>query len=248
MSKIAVIGGTGLTRLDDFKLDEQKTVITRWGEPSAPLSFGQLAGCPVVFLPRHGNSHHLPPHKINYRANIQALKDVGIQSIIAVAAVGAIDAELGAADIVIPDQLIDYTWGRSSTFYEDTNTPVTHIDFSWPYSQQLRQQLIDTASNNMIPVVEQGVYGCTQGPRLETAAEINRMERDGCTLVGMTGMPEAALARELELDYACCAVIANAAAGKSPEEISMEEIEQNLRIGMKNVYRLLNFFVADFSD
>lgn len=248
MTKIAIIGGTGLTRLDDFKLDEQNTVTTRWGDPSAPLSFGQLAGYPVVFLPRHGNSHHLPPHKINYRANIQALKDTGIQSIIAVAAVGAIDPELGAADIVIPDQIIDYTWGRSSTFYEDSMTPVTHIDFSWPYSQQLRQRLIQTANDNMIPIVEQGVYGCTQGPRLETAAEIIRMERDGCTLVGMTGMPEAALARELEMDYACCAVIANAAAGKSSDQISMEDIEETLRIGMKNVYRLLNFFVADFSD
>ena len=244
MSTIAIIGGSGLTKLDDFNLSHQETIDTPWGKPSAPLFFGNLAGKQIIFLPRHGTEHNIAPHKINYRANIWALKQSGIQAIIAVAAVGGIHAEVTPASIVIPDQIIDYSWGRASTFFEDPHTPVIHIDFSWPYSETLRKQLISSANTSNISIIPQGVYGCTQGPRLETAAEIARIERDGCTLVGMTGMPEAALARELEIDYACCAIVANAAAGKTDQVITMDEIQKHLGTGITNTNQLLKACLA----
>jgi len=247
MATIAIIGGTGLTRLEDFKLDRRQVMNTPWGKPSSPLLYGNLDETQVIFLPRHGAEHRLAPHKINYRANIWALRDAGVKSIIAVAAVGGIHPQATPASLIIPDQLIDYTWGRPSTFFEDANAPVAHIDFSWPYSEKLRAQLISAASHCSVSVIANGVYGCTQGPRLETAAEIIRMERDGCTLVGMTGMPEAALARELEMDYACCAVVANAAAGKTDRQISMTEIEKHLNNGMKNVARLLQAVASELN-
>ncbi|MEE9411438.1 MAG: S-methyl-5'-thioinosine phosphorylase [Methylococcales bacterium] len=244
MVTIAIIGGSGLTKLDDFTLDHQETINTPWGQPSAPLFYGNLAGMQIVFLPRHGTNHSIAPHKINYRANTWALKQVGIQSIIAIAAVGGIHVDAVPASIVIPDQIIDYSWGRASTFFEDPQTPVTHIDFSWPYSETLREQIIRAANISNISIIPNGVYGCTQGPRLETAAEITRMEKDGCTLVGMTGMPEAVLARELEMDYTCCAVVANTAAGKTDQVITMSAIEKHLSTGISNTYRLLNAFLA----
>ena len=244
MSTIAIIGGSGLTQLDNFTLSHQETIETPWGKPSAPLFFGDLAGKQIIFLPRHGTEHSIAPHKINYRANIWALNYTGVQSIIAVAAVGGIHTEAQPTSIVIPDQIIDYSWGRASTFFEDLQTPVTHIDFSWPYSETLRNKLISAANKSDIFVIPSGVYGCTQGPRLETAAEIIRMERDGCTLVGMTGMPEAALARELEMDYACCAVVANTAAGKTDQVITMDEIQKHLNTGIHNTYQLLQAFLS----
>jgi 5'-deoxy-5'-methylthioadenosine phosphorylase len=244
MSTIAIIGGSGLTKLEDFTLDHQETIDTPWGKPSAPLLYGSLAGKQIIFLPRHGTEHNIAPHKINYRANTWALNQAGIKSIIAVAAVGGIHAEATPASIVIPDQIIDYSWGRSSTFFEDPQTPVTHIDFSWPYSESLRNQLITAAKTSNISIIPKGVYGCTQGPRLETAAEIARMERDGCTLVGMTGMPEAALARELDMDYACCAIIANTAAGKTDQVITMDEIQKHLSAGINKTCQLLKALLA----
>ncbi len=244
MSTIAIIGGSGLTQLDNFTLSHQETIETPWGKPSAPLFFGNLAGKQIIFLPRHGTEHSIAPHKINYRANIWALNHTGVQSIIAIAAVGGIHTDAQPASIVIPDQIIDYSWGRASTFFEDLQTPVTHIDFSWPYSETLRNKLISAANKSDIFVIPSGVYGCTQGPRLETAAEIIRMERDGCTLVGMTGMPEAALARELEMDYACCAVVANTAAGKTDQVITMDEIQKHLNTGIHNTYQLLQAFLS----
>ncbi|MEE9345353.1 MAG: S-methyl-5'-thioinosine phosphorylase [Methylococcales bacterium] len=243
MSTIAIIGGSGLTQLGGFILSHQEIIETPWGDPSAPLFFGSLAGKQIIFLPRHGAEHSIAPHKINYRANIWALNQAGVQSIIAIAAVGGIHSEAQPASIVIPDQIIDYSWGRASTYFEDPQTPVTHIDFSWPYSESLRKKLINTAKNSGISVIPSGVYGCTQGPRLETAAEIVRMEKDGCTLVGMTGMPEAALARELEINYVCCAVVANIAAGKTDQVITMDEIEKHLHTGINNTYQLLQAFL-----
>ncbi|HFD11689.1 MAG TPA: S-methyl-5'-thioinosine phosphorylase [Crenotrichaceae bacterium] len=245
MSAIAIIGGSGLAQLESFSLDHKEVIETPWGEPSAPLFFGSLAGRQIIFLPRHGADHSIPPHKINYKANIWALNQAGVTEIVAIAAVGGIHADAQPASLVIPDQVIDYSWGRASTFFEDPHTPVTHIDFSWPYSQKLREQLIDAANNCSVPNISHGVYGCTQGPRLETAAEITRMERDGCTLVGMTGMPEACLARELDIDYACCAVVANMAAGKTDQPISMAEIEKYLRTGIRYTAQVLSVFLAE---
>ncbi len=242
MTLTAIIGGTGLTRLPGFEIQRREKVSTVWGEPSSDLIHGRLHGAEIVFIARHGESHTLPPHRINYRANIQALKDTGAGSIIAAAAVGGIRADMGPAKLAVPSQIIDYTAGRASTFFEDDLDHVVHIDFTYPYTRALRERLLDAGFRAGLRVIDGGVYGCTQGPRLETPAEIARMERDGCDLVGMTGMPEAALARELEIDYASCAIVANWAAGKTAQEITMPEIEENLARGIADFAKLLEAF------
>ena len=244
MSFLAIIGGTGLTRLPEFEIIRREKVATPYGDPSADLTFGKLYGQDIVFLARHGEKHAVPPHRINYRANIWALKQSGANGILAVAAVGGIRADMAPGKIAIPGQLIDYTYGRAHTFFEDDLDHVIHIDFTQPYSPQLREKLLNAAAVAGLSVIDGGVYGCTQGPRLETPAEITRMERDGCDLVGMTGMPEAALAREAGMDYACCAVVANWAAGRGHEEISMPEIEANLARGMADLSLLLKSLFA----
>lgn len=236
---IGIIGGSGLRQLPDLRGVREEQVDTPYGMSSAPLIHGEFAGRSVIFLARHGAGHTLPPHLINYRANIYALKSAGVNAIIAVAAVGGITIEMRPQRLVIPDQIIDYTYGRAHTFFEGGDTAVTHVDFTRPYDQSLRQQLITAAETAEIDMVSHGVYGATQGPRLETAAEIDRMERDGCDIVGMTGMPEAALARELALPYACCAVVVNRAAGRGAATITPQEIEAHLNSGMTQVVALL---------
>ncbi len=243
MTRLAIIGGSGLTRLAEFQIRERRRFDTPYGTPSADLTFGTLFGHELVFLARHGDAHTLPPHRINYRANLWALHQAGASSIVAVAAVGGIRSDMAPGRLAIPDQIVDYTYGRSHTFFEDDLQHVTHIDFTRPYDPGLRERLLAAGHAANLRMVDGGVYGCTQGPRLETAAEIVRMERDGCDLVGMTGMPEAALARELETPYACCAVIANWAAGKTEREISMAEIEVFLAQGMTDLHRLLAQFL-----
>lgn len=239
MSKLAIIGGTGLDEIPDLEITHREVCHTPFGEPSAALTHGRISGHEVVFLPRHGASHMIPPHLVNYRANLWALKHVGVQTILGVAAVGGITSEMAPARIVIPDQIIDYTFGREHTIFDNDLSHVTHIDFTNPYCEELRQSLIEAGRLSGVNPVSGGIYGATQGPRLETAAEILRMERDGCDMVGMTGMPEAALAREFNLCYACCAVISNWAAGKMEQSINMKEIEKNLIQGMELVKTLL---------
>ena len=239
----AIIGGTGLTQLNELVIQERECLTTPYGDPSSDLMFGKLHGREIVFLARHGDPARFPPHKVNYQANLWALKTAGATHILAVAAVGGITPSMAPSSIVIPDQIIDYTYGRAHTFFADNLKHVTHIDFTHPYTPALRQRLLTAANHAGVAVVDGGVYGCTQGPRLETPAEITRMERDGCDLVGMTGMPEAALARELGLDYACCAVVANWAAGKQAGEITMPEIEANLQQGMNDLGQILRHWV-----
>ncbi len=243
MTKLAIIGGTGLTQLSNLNSLSRKRVETPYGMPSAEFVTGEFNGKEVVFLARHGNPHSIAPHKINYRANIWGLKQLGVEEIIAVAAVGGITAAMQPAHIAIPDQVLDYSYGREHTFFADGKLPLTHVDFTWPYTPALRQQLLAAAAQVGISITPTGTYGCTQGPRLESIAEIKRMEQDGCDVVGMTGMPEAALARELGIDYAAIAVIANWAAGKSDGEITMAEIEANLHVGMANTATLLKAFI-----
>jgi 5'-methylthioinosine phosphorylase len=239
MPKLAIIGGTGLTKIEGLDITHREVVNTPFGAPSAPLVSGRLFGKDIYFLRRHGFRHTIPPHRINYRANIWALKQVGVEQVIAVAAVGGIGKQCFPARIVFPEQIVDYTYSRGHTYFEENLPEVTHIDFTEPYSKKLRKVLVSAAGIAKVEALTSGVYGVTQGPRLETAAEIDKLERDGCTLVGMTGMPEAALARELELDYACCAVVANWAAGRGQGEITMDEIQANLKISMENVRKLL---------
>jgi 5'-methylthioinosine phosphorylase len=236
---LAIIGGTGLTQIDQLTITGEQSLDTPYGAPSAPFVFGELDGKQLVFLARHGNPHRIPPHKINYRANIWGLKQLGVTEIIAVAAVGGITEAMAPAQIAIPDQIIDYSYGREHTFFADDLEHVTHIDFSFPYTQNLRNRLIAAAQHINLSVSTSGTYACTQGPRLETATEIRRLKNDGCDLVGMTGMPEAALAKELDLAYANISVVANWGAGILDTEITMAEIEQNLIVGMDNAIKLL---------
>ena len=235
----AIIGGSSLTEFEGLTIDHREVMRTEFGEPSGPLTFGQLGGKDIVFLSRHGPEHIIPPHRVNYRANMVALKQLGVGQIIAVNAVGGIDQGLKAVDLVVPDQIIDYTYSRDHTFFDSEHGPVKHVDFTYPFSEALRKVIIEIAHQQKISVTPNGTYAATQGPRFETAAEIDRMERDGATIVGMTGMPEAILARELGLGYAMIAVIANLAAGRSDGEISVTEIMENLSAGIDKTRILL---------
>lgn len=232
---LAFIGGTGLTRIAELNVRERRQVHTQWGAPSSDIVFGELGGQSVMFLARHGDPHALLPHQVNYRANMAALKDAGASAIIAVNAVGGIRADADSGVIVVPDQIIDYTHGRDATYFDQGTTPVVHVDFSWPFDSALRARLVAALAAVQAPFVDGGCYGATQGPRLETAAEIRRLEQDGCTIVGMTGMPEAVLARELELPYAMLSLVVNPAAGKVEGEITMAEIEAVIHRGMGKV-------------
>ena len=244
MNKIAIIGGTGLTSLAGVESTASREVDTPYGSPSSALSFGRIGDKDIIFLPRHGNPHNIAPHKINYRANIHALKENGVENIIAVNALGGITSEMRPGRIVIPKQIIDYTYDRKHTFFEDDLNEVTHIDFTNPYSTDLGKLLVSASLMSGLDVFIGGVYAATQGPRLETAAEINRLEKDGCDIVGMTGMPEAALARELNINYACLALVVNWAAGKSDEEITMAVIEKHLEEGIGKIKLVLEEFIT----
>ena len=235
MSNVAIIGGTGLTNIAELEITKREVVHTPYGEPSGPLTHGVLCGKEIIFIARHGYGHTIPPHKINYRANMWALKNVGVERVIAIAAVGGIAKNFPPKKLAIPDQIIDYTWSRKNTFFEEGLEEVVHVDFTYPYDEELRQILIKACQQAKVDYCDKGTYGATQGPRLETAAEINRCERDGCTMVGMTGMPEAVLARELGMAYATCAVSVNWAAGRSKDLITMAEIEKCLKEGMDNL-------------
>jgi 5'-methylthioadenosine phosphorylase len=222
-------------------------VRTPFGEPSGALTFGRIGCQDVVFLARHGYGHTIPPHRVNYRANLWALgREAGAEGIISVASVGGIRANLAPGTLVIPHQIIDYTWGRQVTFHESNGSEVVHIDFTEPYDGPLRQRLLAAALKAGEAIVEDGVYAATQGPRLETAAEINRLERDGADMVGMTGMPEASLARELDVPYAALCVVANWAAGRggNSHAISFAEIEETVQQSLGRVRHIIEHLCA----
>lgn len=236
-----IIGGTGLSQLRNLKSVRRKIARTPYGDTSQPLVFGELAGQEIVFLARHGGGHTIPPHAVNYRANIWALHSVGVTDLLAIATVGGISKAHQAGDLVLPNQIIDYTHGRHSTYHDGIELPVLHIDFTHPYSDILRQSCKHAAQKLGQKLHDGGVYACVQGPRLETAAEIDRYERDGATIVGMTGMPEAALARELGLNYAAVCPVVNAAAGRgeSTQGIQYESMMNQLEMTMKKVLLLV---------
>lgn len=238
---LAIIGGSGLSKLGNMEVSKRKVARTPYGDPSGPLTFGRIASREVVFLARHGYGHTIAPHQVNYRANLWALKDAGALEVVSVASVGGIRADLGPGTLLLPDQVIDYTWGRPATFYEGAGAPVNHIDFTEPYSRTVREQLLKAAARAGEKILPTGVYAATQGPRLETAAEINRLERDGADIVGMTGMPEASLAREIGLEYAAIAVVANFAAGRGESEhaVPLDKIEAVLEEAMRRVRRII---------
>lgn len=238
MTSVAIIGGTGMNQWPGLSIQRLQPVGTPYGEPSAPLTYGRIYGADVIFLPRHGEGHKLPPHLINYRANLWALKDAGVRSVIAIAAVGGIARSMAPAAVAVPDDLIDYTWGREHTYFDGVRAPLHHVDFSQPYAPAVRKALLTAAKKAQVSLLSGGVMGVTQGPRLESPAEIARLKRDGCTMVGMTGMPEAVLAREAELDYAALAVSVNWAAGLGSGDIH-SEIERSLSAGMRKVRAVL---------
>ncbi|MDT3735829.1 MAG: S-methyl-5'-thioinosine phosphorylase [Denitratisoma sp.] len=244
---LAIIGGSGLTQLANLAVERREVVRTPYGEPSGPLTFGRLCDRPAVFIARHGYGHTIPPHEVNYCANLWALKQAGATSIVSIASVGGIRADLGPGNIVIPHQIIDYTWGRKATFHEGGDTPVVHIDFTQPYDPELRQVLLEAARDAGQAVTDGSIYAAMQGPRLETAAEIDRLERDGADIVGMTGMPEAALARELELPYAAITVVSNHAAGRGDSKLGIQfaTLEDILRESMERVRRIIEMICIE---
>ncbi len=244
---LGLIGGSGLTELANLEITHRQVVRTPYGEPSGALTFGRINSHEVVFLARHGYGHTIPPHLVNYRANMWALQAQGANDVVSIATVGGIHAELQPGTIVMPDQIIDYTWGRKHTYFDQIgDQPVNHVDFTEPYSSELRQLCMNAISQVGETYVDHGVYACVQGPRLETAAEINRLERDGATMVGMTGMPEAILARELGINYAAIGVVANHAAGRasSTHGIRYQDIDSVLADAMKRVRLVIERLVA----
>lgn len=244
---LGIIGGTGLTELANLNISKRLIVRTPYGEPSQPLVFGEINGKEVVFLARHGGGHTIPPHAVNYRANIWALHSVGVCNLLAIATVGGITRNLIPGDLVLPNQILDYTYGRENTFHDGKELPVHHIDFTHPYSNSMREKCLASAAKVKCSIVDGGVYACVQGPRLETAAEINRYEQDGATVVGMTGMPEAALARELGLEYAALCPVANYAAGRgdSAQAIQFEQVMPLLQETMEKVRTVIAQFLMD---
>lgn len=242
---LAIIGGSGLSQLDGLVVRSERRASTPYGDPSAALSTGSFAGQDVVFLPRHGHPHSVPPHRINYRANLRALKDAGVDRVLAVNTVGGIAAAMGAGHCVVPHDVVDYTWGREHTFSDGSPaSELMHVDFTCPFDAGMREALLACLRELGYAHSDRGVYAAVQGPRLETAAEILRLERDGCHVVGMTGMPEAALARELGLRYAMLCLVVNPAAGKAAGTISMDDINRVLAEGAGRIREVLSRFLA----
>ena len=244
---LAIIGGSGLTQLSNLEVTRREVIRTPYGEPSGALTFGSIGCQEVVFLARHGYGHTIPPHRVNYRANIWALaQEAKAEAIVSVASVGGIRPDLSPGTVIMPDQILDYTWGRHATFHEGGDRQVVHIDFTEPYDSALRRRLLDAAATAGEEAVDGAVYATTQGPRLESIAEINRLERDGADVVGMTGMPEASLSRELEIPYAAICVVANWAAGRgdSTHRIAFAAIEETLQVSLARVRRTIEHLCA----
>lgn len=238
--RVALIGGTGLEALDGESVPLLDSAQTPYGRASGiPRRSEALSG--AVFLNRHADDHSLLPHEINYRANLWLLNELGVDAVLAVFAVGGISRGLANGDFVLPVQIIDYTWGREHTFADATRA--LHADFTEPFDRDLCDTLVRAAVSADVDVSAEGVYGCTQGPRLETAAEIDRMERDGCTIVGMTGMPEAGLARELGLPYAGVCVVVNPAAGRAPGTIEVADMRVVVDEARPRLLRLVARFL-----
>jgi 5'-methylthioinosine phosphorylase len=243
VKKFGIVGGTGLDQLQGLQAQQSHFPDTPFGKPSRPIQEGFWHGCSVYFLQRHGAPLAIPPHKINYRANMWAMKHLGVTDLVAINAVGGISAEATVGTLVIPDQLIDYTWGREHTIDDGSSGELQHIDFTEPYDVKLRTALLDVAAAQEIKHVAKAIHAVTQGPRLETAAEIRRLEKDGCDIVGMTGMPEAALARELKMAYAAICMVVNPAAGLSDEPISLGMMRETLNREAAVVAQLLDGLV-----
>jgi len=254
VSRLAIVGGTGISDFEGLELHAEHNHETAYGYASRPIQEGRLdralndklAQNSVYFLQRHGSPKTIPPHLINYRANMAALKSLGVTDVIAINAVGGISPDMQPGRLVFPDQIIDYTWGREHTVDEDASAELMHIDFTEPYTASLRQGLLNAAQELDIPHTPRAVHGVTQGPRLESAAEVKRMANDGCDLVGMTGMPEASLAMEMGLSYAAVCMVVNPAAGLGDEPLTLDMMRDILRREAEVVGALLRRFTLDY--
>ncbi len=242
---LALIGGTGLTELQQHSTS--LTIATPYGEPSAAIQVIATEPLRLLFLPRHGSPHRFPPHCVNYRANMWALREAGATQVLAVCAVGGIGDCYSPGALAAPDQLIDYSWGREHTYSDSAQADLVHVDFTWPYAGPLRTALLAAAKSAAVGLVDGGCIGVFQGPRLESAAEVARARRDGCHMMGMTSLPEAALARELGLDYAGLAVVSNLAAGITGSPLSEDDIAATLREPMQEVRKLLLVLVQQLA-
>jgi len=247
---LAIIGGRGLTELASLEITHRQVMRTPYGEPSGAFLFGTLNQHEVIFLARHGFGHTIPPHLVNYRANLWALREQGVNKVVSIATVGGIRADLTPGTIVVPDQIIDYTHGRDATFYDTRDATYINANFTLPYNPELRGRILRSAGILQQPCVDGGVYAATQGPRLDSIAEISRYERDGADMVGMTGMPETALAMELELHYATIAVVVNYAAGRgdSKQGINLEQVNATANAAMERVRSILECLVSCDGD
>jgi 5'-methylthioadenosine phosphorylase len=248
---LGIIGGTGLTKLANLEITRRQVKRTPYGEPSGALTYGQMCGEEIIFLARHGYGHTIPPHEVNYRANIWALKEQGVDRIVSVSTVGGIHPDLCAGTLLVPDQIIDYTHGRASTFAVYGERPVVHVDFTHPYCPEMRKGILMAAGRAGVNIRDGGVYAAVQGPRLETIAEINRLERDGADVVGMTGMPEAYLAREADLCYGTIGVVINDAAGRGASrngirEVDIRKVMDDLMAGVRSL--LEELVILDHPD
>jgi 5'-methylthioinosine phosphorylase len=244
--KLAVIGGSGLFGIQDLRGVTELSLKTPYGEPSAAILQGSLDdGAKLLFLARHGRGRHIPPHAINYRANVSALQLAGATHIVTINIVGGISPAMTAGTWVVPDQVIDYTWGREHSIYDATSGHTQHVDFTFPFDQTLSSRLTAAAAAQGLPLHAGGTYGCTQGPRLESAAEIGRLQRDGCDIVGMTAMPEAALAREMDVPYSSLCLVVNRAAGCGDGVISLSDIEAVVRLNMPRSISLLKYVLLE---
>ena len=223
---LAVIGGTGLYQLEGLRTTGEGRAETPYGTTSGPVVTGTLGGIPIVFLARHGTAHQVPANRVNYRANVRALADAGATRVLAVCSVGGIAEECVPGSLVVPDQLVDYTWGREHSFEGREAAPM-HTDFTHPFSPGWRKRVMSSLGKLSIPFINGSTYASMQGPRFETAAEIRKLARDGCTVVGMTAMPEAFLAREIGLEYAAICPVGNPAAGLSHEPVTETQVATN---------------------
>ena len=246
MKRLGLIGGTGLDHWGEAL--ETHTPGTAYGEPSAGFAEYKFGELKLYFLPRHGEKHTIPPHAVNYRANIDAFRQLGVEGIVAVNAVGAISGRNEPGTLTVPDQLIDYTWSRAHSFSMGPEDELQHIEFCWPFEGSLRDALIKAAGLAGVHITMEGCIGVSQGPRLETAAEVQRFKQDGCNIVGMTTMPEASLARKAGLQYTSLCVNANWAAGLENEPVSMAKIESTLETAMIDVRKLLTALFEELPD
>jgi 5'-deoxy-5'-methylthioadenosine phosphorylase len=245
MSNIAIIGGSVLPKLFDFQMQRSELPATPFGNPASPLQYGSFAKRDIIYLNRHGIERRTAPHLVNYRANMWALHEAKIDIVIGLSVVGGIRADMTPGHIVFPNQLIDYTYGRPSSCYEEDFDYTKHIDFTHPYCPELHKVLIQAAQELHLDFTDDATYGVTQGPRFETIAEINRMERDGCDIVGMTAMPEALLARELNMRYTSIALVASKAAGRVDGlSISLDDMKTVIDDSLDQIHQLLLKVVA----